>query len=139
MARGMPVVSTDWSSTAELVHSGTGWPVPCRVIEVGAGWSPYPPDAHWADPNLDAAARALREIADDPGEARRRGAAAREHIAATRSLAASAAWVTRELMAAHETWRSRASAEGDTGPGPRGTRVGLRKWVSLPPGPVRRR
>lgn len=108
MARAMPVVVTDYSSTAEFVDAGTGWPVPYTLTEVGPGWMPYPPDGVWADPDLDAAATAMRQIADDPAEALRRGAAARAHLQRTRSIEASADWVRAELTAAHASWRVRA-------------------------------
>src|ERR1700761_43978 len=44
--------------------------------EVGPGCWPYPADAHWAEVDLAAAARAMREVFDDPGAARERGARA---------------------------------------------------------------
>ncbi|GGP37849.1 FkbM family methyltransferase [Saccharothrix coeruleofusca] len=108
MARAMPVISTDYSSTAEFLDRETGWPVPHRLVPVGKGNGPYPPDALWAEPDLDAAAAAMREIADDPAEAARRGRAARERILRTRSMDAAADWVRARLRQAFDTWRARA-------------------------------
>lgn len=104
MARGMPVIATDYSSTAEFLDERTGWPVPCRLVEVGKGNHPYPADATWAEPDLDAAARAMRQVADEPEEAARRGDAAREHIRQTRSMGAAADWIGAKLRAAHQSW-----------------------------------
>jgi FkbM family methyltransferase len=101
MARAMPVISTNYSSTAEFLDETTGWPLPYRLVEVGKGHHPYPPDAVWADPDLDAAAKAMREVADNPAEAARRGQAAREHILRTRSMSAAASWVRTQLQQAY--------------------------------------
>ncbi|MCT2586582.1 FkbM family methyltransferase [Actinophytocola sp. S1-96] len=107
MAHGLPVVATDYGGTAEFLTADTGWPVPYRLVEVGPGNEPYPRDAHWAEPDTDAAAAALREIAADPAAALRRGAAARRHVLATRSAAAAARWVRTRLEEAHGTWLHR--------------------------------
>ncbi|MBB5958775.1 glycosyltransferase involved in cell wall biosynthesis [Saccharothrix tamanrassetensis] len=109
MMRGLAVVSTDYGGTSEFVTPAVGWPVPHTMTEVGEGWPPYQPNARWADPDLDAAARAMREIADDPDEAHRRGLAAREHLLRTRSFDAAAAWLRTRLDAAHRTWLARTT------------------------------
>ncbi|MDQ2583124.1 FkbM family methyltransferase [Saccharothrix yanglingensis] len=110
MARAMPVISTDYSSTTEFLDERTGWPVPARLVPVGAGNGPYPADALWAEPDLDAAARAMREVADNPAEAERRGRAAREHILRTRSVENAARWMREQLRAAHDNWRDQGGA-----------------------------
>src|SRR5439155_3487803 len=56
------------------------------------GLEPYPSGAHWADPDLDAAARQMRNVFEDRSEARRRGELARadvlsRHGAETRATA----------------------------------------------------
>lgn len=104
MVRGMPVIATAYSSTTEFLSADTGWPIDYRMTEVGPRSAPYPPDAHWADPNLEAAASAMKQIVDDPTEARRRGLAAREYILRTRSVEAAASWVTPVLQDAYRAW-----------------------------------
>jgi hypothetical protein len=56
----------------------------------------------------------MRQVADDPDEAARRGKAAREHILRTRSLEAAAKWMRQELESAYRNWQNRPSAP--TGP-----------------------
>ncbi|EIE97096.1 glycosyltransferase [Saccharomonospora glauca] len=107
MVRGMPVIATDYGGTTEFFDATVGWPIPYGRTEVGPGWEPYQKDGVWADPDLDAAAAAMRAVADDPAEARRRGKAAREHILRTRSMAAATEWMRTELRAAYDTWRAR--------------------------------
>ena len=64
----------------------------------------------WAEPDLDAAARALREIADDPAEARRRGLKAREYILRTRSMDTAAKWMREQLTSAYDSWHTQRYA-----------------------------
>ncbi|HEX2133936.1 MAG TPA: FkbM family methyltransferase, partial [Actinophytocola sp.] len=116
MAHGLPVVATDYGGTAEFLTAETGWPVPYRLVDVGPGNEPYPRDAHWAEPDTDAAAAALREIAADPAAALRRGEAARRHVLATRSATAAARWVRTRLEEAHGTWLHRRTERERPGP-----------------------
>jgi glycosyltransferase involved in cell wall biosynthesis len=107
MIRGLPVIATDYSGSREFVTAATGWLIPHTMVDVGAGWPPYPAEARWADPDLDAAALAMRTVADDPAQARLRGRAAREHLLRTRSMDAAADWLRTRLTEAHQTWRAR--------------------------------
>ncbi|HEX3588970.1 MAG TPA: glycosyltransferase family 4 protein [Pseudonocardiaceae bacterium] len=107
MARALPVIATDYSSTTEFFDETVGWPIPASMVDVGPGWYPYPEDAQWAEPDLAAAAEAMRQVADDPAEAARRGDAAREHILRTRTVDAAADWIRTELGTAYRTWRDR--------------------------------
>jgi glycosyltransferase involved in cell wall biosynthesis len=125
MIRGIPVISTDYSATREFVDERAGWPIPCTLVEVGAGSPPYQPDGHWAQPDVAVAAAAMRAVAQDPAQARQRGAAAREHLLRTRSVAAAARWVREQLDAAYQSWQGAAPGAVDT--------------VRLPVGPALRR
>lgn len=116
MARAMPVICTAYSSTTEFLDASTGWPIPYRMVPVGKGCYPYHAEAMWADPDLDAAAEAMRQVADDPEEAARRGQAARRQILRTRSMEAAANWLRRELEAAYRTWQQRQAAPQATTP-----------------------
>lgn len=119
MARALPVISTDYSSTTEFFDASTGWPVPYRMTTVGPGNFPYQSDAIWADPDLDAAAAAMREVADDPAEAARRGQAARAYVLRTRTMQAASDWMATELRHAYDVWQARrAAAAQAAGPGP---------------------
>ncbi len=110
IALGLPVISTDYSGTAEFVPAAHAWPVPYRQAAVGPDAAPYPPDATWAEPDLDAAAAAMREVADDPEGAAERGLAAREQLLRDRDFDVTAAWVRDRVAEACETWRVRRDA-----------------------------
>jgi hypothetical protein len=128
MVRGMPVIATDYSSTKEFFNSSVGWPVPYKMVEVGPGWYPYQPHAKWADPDVDEAARAMREVADNPAEAERRGAAARAHILRTRSAKAASDWMRTQLAEAYRTWQK---SNGPAAPAAPATQAASKEEGSL--------
>lgn len=80
MALGKPVIATDYSGSADFLGPGTGYPVPYRLVELPQAIGPYEKGAIWAEPDIDAASRAMRSVFEDREEARRRGAAAAEAI-----------------------------------------------------------
>jgi FkbM family methyltransferase len=118
MAHGLPVIATDYSGSSEVLPPAAGWLVPASLVDVGPGHPPYPADAHWAQPDLDAAAAAMRVMVTDPQEAARRGAAGRAHVAATRSPAAAARWAAERLTAAFHRWQQGQGGRGQLAVGP---------------------
>ena len=68
---GTPVISTDWSATAEFVTPETGIPIPYNMIAAidPQGGSNHPSQS-WADADIDAAAAALVKLREDPDGAR---------------------------------------------------------------------
>ncbi len=84
MAMGRPAIATAWSGPVDYLDERVGWPIPARVVPVdpaAAAESPAYAGHHWAEPDVDALAAALRAVHDDPVEAARRGAAARARVA----------------------------------------------------------
>ncbi len=118
MARGLPAIATDYSSTTEFLDDSVGWTIPYKLVDVGPGWLPYHPEGRWADPDLHAAARAMREVADNPDESARRGDAARERILRTRSVDAAADWMRAQLDRAYRTWQAREAETEPLAPAP---------------------
>ncbi len=85
MLLGKPVVSTDWSATAEFLDDACGAPAAARLIPARDARGVFEaPGAVWADADVDQAAGWLRRLADDAGLRARLGAAAR--CAATERL-----------------------------------------------------
>ncbi|WCB96573.1 glycosyltransferase [Baekduia alba] len=80
MALGTPVLATGWSGNADFVDDAVGWPVPYELVAVGPGNAPYAADSRWAEPDVDAAARMLREIRDAPELAARKAQAGQRRI-----------------------------------------------------------
>jgi glycosyltransferase involved in cell wall biosynthesis len=71
MALAKPVVGTAYSGNADFLNAATGYPVPFTLVPVRAGEYPDHEGQVWAEPDLDAAAKAMRAIVERPDEARR--------------------------------------------------------------------
>jgi FkbM family methyltransferase len=107
MARGLPVIATDYGGSAEVLTADTGWPIGYQLVPVGPGNAPYPVDAHWAEPEVAQAAEAMRAVAADLPAARARGLRAREHVLTTRTMRTAADWVADRLADARQRWQLR--------------------------------
>jgi glycosyltransferase involved in cell wall biosynthesis len=75
MAHGLPVVGTGWSGNLDFMTEADSCLVPYRLIPVSDAAGIYR-DSVWAEPDIDAAAIALRRLAVDPDYRARLGAAA---------------------------------------------------------------
>ena len=60
MAAGRPVIGTAYSGNLEFMTPENSMLVPYEMVHIPFGCYPYPPDASWAEPDLDAAADAMR-------------------------------------------------------------------------------
>ena len=80
MLLGKPVISTDWSSTAEYVTAANGCPVRAPLVALERNYGPYTRGQVWADPDPADAARAMRQLFSDRALGARLGAAARATI-----------------------------------------------------------
>lgn len=68
MSQGKPVVATNWSANTEFCHEDTAWCVPYKMVPI----LPHEYMAsmvEWAEPDVANAAKALREIYDNPKRA----------------------------------------------------------------------
>ncbi|WP_375460821.1 glycosyltransferase [uncultured Enterovirga sp.] len=82
MQRGVPVIATDWSATAEFVTRENGWPVEARPVPVRDDTGRYALDgAIWGEPDPGAAVAAMRAAASDRDGVTRKGAQAARTIA----------------------------------------------------------
>lgn len=82
MALGKPVIATGYSGTTDYMTAENSLMIPFDLVRIGPGGGPYPPDAHWAEPDLDAAAEAMRRLVHDPELGRRLGDRAARDMAA---------------------------------------------------------
>ncbi len=80
MMLGKPVIVTDYSGTRDFAVDGVAHLVPAGRSAVPFGANPYPVGTPWAEPDLDAAAAAMRRVADHPDEASAMGRRARAHL-----------------------------------------------------------
>ena len=83
MSLGKPVVVTDYSSTTEFCKSDNAILVPYHIVDVPRGACDNPCYARvktWAEPDIDAAAAALRDLYDHPEKRQQLGESARQFI-----------------------------------------------------------
>lgn len=66
MAHGTPAVATGWSGNLDFMSAHDGILVPYRLVDVRDRAGVYRHRSQWADPDIDYAATALRELANDP-------------------------------------------------------------------------
>ncbi|MES2697089.1 MAG: glycosyltransferase [Verrucomicrobiota bacterium] len=82
MLLGKPVISTDWSATAEFVTPENGCPVRARLVTLEQNHGPYAKGSTWAEPDPAHAAAHMRTLFADRALGARLGAAARATIEA---------------------------------------------------------
>jgi len=78
MLLGVPVVATGWSGNMDFMDAGSAALVGYRLVPARDPRGVFEaPGAEWADPDIAAAAAALRRLADDPAERAALGARGR--------------------------------------------------------------
>ena len=102
MAIGKPVIATAYSGNLEFMTAQNSYLCGFVEREVGAECEPYPPSAHWADPDLDHAASLMRQVFEDRVEAAARGRGAAEDIARHHSPATAGAFVQQRIARIRE-------------------------------------
>jgi glycosyltransferase involved in cell wall biosynthesis len=105
MALGKPVIATAYGGNLQFMTDENSWLVPAARVPIPDGCEPYPPGTPWGDPDLDAAAAAMRAVVADPAEARARGARAAHDIATLHSPAVAGARMAERLAAARRSRR----------------------------------
>jgi SAM-dependent methyltransferase len=74
MWHGKPVVATGYGGNTEFTDERTAFPVRWAHVPVGGDAGPYPPEARWAEPDVEHASTLLRHVVDVPEEAGARAA-----------------------------------------------------------------
>ena len=91
MFHGKPVIATGYSGNLDFMTPDNSYLVPYSLERIGTGAEPYPPDGDWAEPDLAAAARLMRQVVENPEGAAERGRRAAAEIRRTHSPEAAAA------------------------------------------------
>jgi len=82
MALGKPVISTNWSATAEFVDASNGCPVDFTLTTLAQSHGPYSKGQVWADPDVAHAASWMKRLVAERDLGPALGRAARATIAA---------------------------------------------------------
>lgn len=94
---GKPVIATGYSGNVDFMTADNSYLVDHRLVPIGPGSEPYPADGRWAEPDVDHAARLMREVFDRPEGAARRGQRAAADIRASHSPVVAGAAMVRRL------------------------------------------
>ncbi len=97
MYQGKPVIATGYSGNMDFMTASNSYLVDYELVPIGDDAAPYPADGAWAQPDVAAAARAMREVFDDQEGARARGARAAASIRETHSAAAAGEQLKQRL------------------------------------------
>jgi glycosyltransferase involved in cell wall biosynthesis len=73
MYLGKPVIATRYSGNLDFMTDANSYLVDSTIRPVGQGNLPYPPDGEWAEPDIEQAARLMRDVFDHPEAASERG------------------------------------------------------------------
>jgi glycosyltransferase involved in cell wall biosynthesis len=84
---GTPVIATRYSGNLDFMDDECAVLIDAALVPVEHGEGVYPPEARWADPDLDQAAAAMRRMVNDPAWAGELALAARLRMQAQPSLA----------------------------------------------------
>lgn len=79
------VIATDYGATIDFMPPEFSGRIPFKLVKVGQN-PIYPPDANWAEPDVEAAAQLLREAFSQPERTQRAGKKAGEWVRAEFSL-----------------------------------------------------
>jgi glycosyltransferase involved in cell wall biosynthesis len=97
MALGKPVIATGYSGNLHFMTAENSYLVDFQVGAVPDGCAPYPKGAVWADPDVDHAARLMREVYDRPELAANRSQRGAADIRARHTTAASASAIAARI------------------------------------------
>jgi glycosyltransferase involved in cell wall biosynthesis len=90
MYAGKPVIATGYSGNRDFMNDDNSYLIAYELAPVGPGTSPYPEDALWAEPDIDQAARRMREVFEDRVASTDLGNRAAASIRETNSITATA-------------------------------------------------
>ena len=111
MAFGKPAIATAYSGNLAFMDKAWSYLVPYRLTTLDEPVGPYPAGTVWADPDLDEAARLLREVYEDPEAARARGRRGREAVRARQSIEKAAAFLEERVPELEQLRRQRGVRE----------------------------
>lgn len=97
MAYGKPVIATGYSGNLTFMDNTNSYLVGYGLTPVPPGSANYPAGALWADPDVDAAAEAMRRVVAHPEEAAERARRGHDAIVQGHSLGRLAQFVSARL------------------------------------------
>ena len=105
---GKPVIATGYSGNVDYMTPENSYLVDHRLVAIGPGHDPYPAEGVWAEPDIEHAARLMREVFEHREEAARRGERAAREIRASHGPDVAGRVMAERLrvVMASPAWRS---------------------------------
>lgn len=97
MALGKPAIATAYSGNLDFMRDDNSCLVPYVLVEIPPGRDPYPIGSRWAEPDVNAAAEAMRRVWEHPEDARARAKLAQRELLTEHTPKARGAVVARRL------------------------------------------
>lgn len=136
MAFGKPVIATGYSGNLDFMTEEGSWLVRHELVPIGDGHDPYPPEGVWAEPDLDHAARLMRQVVDEPEAARRRALHGQSQLRATHSARSAGAMIAERLAQVRELAPERTGQGNIAAAAARGAQTaGIRRRLRAGPLP----
>lgn len=104
MLLGKPVIATNYSGNVDFMSEENSLLIPWKRAKVGAGADSYSPNSYWAEPSLEHAAIAMRQLADDRAFAKELGRIAQQDLLTRFSADATGSHMKNRL---EEIWSGR--------------------------------
>jgi glycosyltransferase involved in cell wall biosynthesis len=101
MFYGVPVVASEYSGNLEYMTHANSFLVPCEEAFVKNADGPFQRGSIWGEPDIDAAATLLRQVAEDPSKALAIGECGRKTVMRELSAAAVADRIESCFVTAH--------------------------------------
>ena len=80
MALGKPAIATGYSGNLDFMDAENSFLVGYERVTIAESIHVYSRGSTWAEPDIDGAAEAMRQVVDDPALARRIGERGRQHV-----------------------------------------------------------
>ena len=104
---GRPVIATGYSGNLEYMDAGNALLVDHRLVAIGSGHDPLPPDGRWAEPDVEHAGRLMRDVFERRDDARALGERAAHDLRAGHSPDAASQALRKRIEAIRATGRAR--------------------------------
>jgi glycosyltransferase involved in cell wall biosynthesis len=110
MVLGTPVIATAYSGNRQFMTAENSFLVSYSLVPIPPDCHPYPESATWADPDLDHAARLMREVFDRPVDAAVRARRGQADVLTHHGVPTAAAAVSGRLQQIRRDRVSRVAA-----------------------------
>jgi SAM-dependent methyltransferase/glycosyltransferase involved in cell wall biosynthesis len=98
MYLGKPVIATGYSGNMEFMTPQNSYPVDYTLRSIGDAAGPYPATGEWAEPDVGHAARLMRHVFENQGEASERGLRAAEDLRRNHSAEAAGRAMAERIL-----------------------------------------